>query len=301
LRVVPDVAFSRARNSAYPQESPQVNSNTVRAALCAALALALGAAAPARAAAEHADEGGAGTVYSKAEYPYAELVRQPLTLARGLFRLELPVRINLSKDEVGEPTSIPASLDFGVTDDLQIGVFHANGICLNEGAGGECEDVYDDVGARVRYGLFRDPGGQLAIEAAVLAEDFGDLGLLGQLGLAYKRTIGNTALVVSAALATRLNERDAFGGDLVLGNADAELQLQLGEGVAAIAGIGALLPFNPPVGDVGDFFTVPVRFGLEWEPAARIDVGAELEFGNLLGNEATSDEREVTVFGRFFF
>ncbi len=242
-------------------------------------------------------EEGAGTVYSKDGYPYAELTKQPLTLAAGLLRLDVPVAINLSKDLVGKPWSIPAALALGVTDDLEIGVFHRTGLCLAGTANG-CSKVYDDVGGRAALGLVRDAIQQLAIQVDVLATDFADPQLAGAAALEYKRTAGNMAVVVAAGFQALLNKRSAAPvKDSVV--ASGELQLQLAEGLAAFGRIGVQKLLDVPSG--ADSLLVPVTVGIEVEPIRKLDVGAELTFGNLLGEGATVDEREGLVYARLFF
>jgi hypothetical protein len=290
------VASSRRAISRTLEGSIRLNPNRfLRAVSFALAALVLAAALPARAAEEHG--GGAGTVYPKDEYPYGLLVNQPLTLSAGLIRLDVPVAFNLSKDQVGKPVFIPAALDFGVTDDLQIGVFHARGICLSGKSNG-CNKVYDDIGGRVSLGLFRDPGGQLVVNAAVLAFEFEDVGLDGSIGAAYKRTLGNLALVLGADLAVALNKRDQrLSKEALL--LSAEGQFQIVHGLAAFGRIGYQKAIDELAGvDVG--YQVPVGVGIEFEPVPRVDVGAELTFPNLLGKDSTSDEREGVVFLRLF-
>ena len=179
---------------------------------------------------------GAGTVYAKDSYPTQELVRQPLTLSRGLVEVAAPVRFELSKDDDPRAAnwSLPASLDFGVSDGLQVGVFHSTGVCPGSG-GNDCSDAYDDVGGRVRIGLLRsDPSGQLALEARVLAFDFSDVSWSAALGLQYKHTLGPSfAVVAGADWTTLLNDRsdvaftDAVAGALGLQSADLPGSLHL--------------------------------------------------------------------------
>jgi hypothetical protein len=270
----------------------------VRTVLSAVTALCAVAALPARAAEEHV--GGAGTVYSKDQYPYAELVKRPLTLSAGLIQLDVPLEANLSKDHVGEPWWIAPSVDLGVTDDLTVGLYHPiHGICL-AGTSNGCREVYDDLGARGTLGLFRDPGGQLAVRAALFAESFKDSLFNGSVGAAYKRTLGNAALVLEADLDIALNKRDERAWNETL-NLAAEGQLQLGEGLAVLGRIGYAKPIdvNGAVAAPGHF--IPVGFGVEYEPIAKVDVGAEFTFDNLLGENSTADERSGRVFLRMFF
>ncbi|BDG06723.1 hypothetical protein [Anaeromyxobacter oryzae] len=267
----------------------------VRTVSLALAALCLPAALPARAAEGHG--GGAGTVYPKDDYPYAELVKRPLTLSAGIIQLDVPVESNLSKDEVGKPWSIPLSLDFGLSDDLTIGVFHQTGLCF-AGTSNGCERVYDDLGARATLGILRDPGGQLALRAAVLAQSLKDSLYAGSIGAAYKRTLGNLALVLGVDYVASLTKRDERSVKDELAG-DAELQLQIAEGLAAFGRIGYTKFLGEAAGvDLG--YWVPVGFGVEFEPVSRLDVGVDFTFDNLLGKDGTADERSGRVFVRLF-
>jgi hypothetical protein len=280
-----------------------LNANRIlRLVLCAALALAT---VVARAAEE---EGGAGTVYPKAHYPYGELVKQPLNLAAGLIEVNVPVEVNLTKDLVGKPWSIPASADYGWSDDLQFGIFHQTGFCLASERNG-CRQVYDDIGARTRIGLHRDPGGQLVVQAGAMATSFKESRYDAYVGAAYKRTLGNLALVLEANVTSALNDRDAIR-ELRVGGirtaqyreaflSRAELQVQLVPGLAAFGRIGYSRSIEEPTGtDIP--WLVPVGFGAEYEIYPRIGIGAELTFENLLGKDASADERSGVIFARLF-
>lgn len=273
------------------------------AAACAVAALSARAAEEnaAGAAAEGAAVAGgtAGTVYPKEQYPYAELVKRPLTLSAGLFQLDVPVGINLSKDQVGEPWFITPSIDLGLTDDLTVGLFHpVHGICL-AGSSHGCREVYDDLGARATLGLFRDQASQLAVRGSLFAESFSEDLYNASVGAAYKRTVGNAALVLEADLDIGLNKRDVRPSNELLALA-AEGQLQAAEGLAMFARIGFTKPIDENFAFLPDYL-IPVAFGVEYEPAPKLDLGAEFTFDNLLGDENTADERELTVFLRKFF
>ncbi len=202
----------------------------VRAAVAAALALVALASTPAS-----AEERGAGTRYARESYPYGEIVNQPLTLPASLLRLDLPVNINLTKDEVGKPWFVPASADLGVTDDVQVGVFHDVGLCLAGKANG-CAKTYDDFGGRVLVSISRTAEAQLAAEANVLAFNFDDTQYRAGVALAYKRSLGNVGVQVRTGVDAFVTRRDAKA---FKENAFAEGQgmLQLGESLGVLARI----------------------------------------------------------------
>lgn len=261
-------------------------------ALCSvAAALAL-AAVPA-----HAEQRGAGTVYDRISYPYGERVNQPLTLPATLIRAEAPIAVNLSKDRVGEPVNVPVALDYGVLNGFQVGLFHDTGLCLT-GTSNGCSEVYDDVGGRVRIGLSRTPESQLAAEVSLLAYQFDDPRYLGTLALAYKRSVGNIGVLLDAGLRSALNARS----DLPFTEsafAEAEGAIQLGESLSVFGRLGVNRPLDTESG-YSARTSVPVTLGAEIELVRKLVVGAQLGFPNLLGEDATADDRELMILLRLF-
>lgn len=254
--------------------------------LFASVTALLFASSPARAALDE----GAGTVYEKESYPTQELVRQPLTLSRGLVEIGIPVRIEASNtDSPRVPSwSIPASLDYGVSDSIQIGVFHSTGLCPG-GSGNDCPEVYDDVGGRLRLGLFRrDPADQLALEVRAFVSHFTDLQVTGALGLQYKRTLGKTlAFLAAVDWTTSLNDRNNVPfTDAVA--AAIGLQLQIFPGLSAFGLVGADRPFNENPGFSGKV-AGPVSAGLELTPVHSLTVGADVRFSNVVGEDDASN------------
>jgi len=274
-----------------------VNPSAILRLIAASAAALLLAISPARAALDE----GAGTVYEKDSYPTQELVRQPLTLSRGLVEVGIPVRIEISNtDSPRVPNwSLPASLDVGVSDDLQVGVFHSTGICLG-GSGNDCDDAYDDVGGRVRVGVLRwDPAGQLALEVRALGVDFSDARWTGALGLHYKNTLGpNLAILAAIDWTTSLNDRDNVPfTDAVAGALG--LQLQIFPGLSAFGNVGADFPFNENAG-FDTMIAGPVSAGLELTPVHSVTLGADVRFSNLVGEEdaTTTGFLPLDRFGR---
>lgn len=259
-----------------------MNANRTNRVLCAALALA--AATPAAAAGR-----GAGASYSRASYPYGERVNQPLTLPGTMLRVDLPLAANLSSGAVGEPVSIPASVDLGVTDNLQLGIFHGTGVCLS-GTSNGCPEVYDDAGVRAVLGLLRQLEWQFAVEAVFYASSLeASSYVLGGRG-AYRRSVGNFGITVDMGLLVAVSDRStALVRQLFFGSAEGAVQF--GESFSVFASLGFDKPIDTAAG-VSDRFAVPVGFGIEVEPVNKITFSGELVFPNLLGQESTGRERE---------
>lgn len=278
-----------------------MNSNPLSRCLPAVAAALLLTAAPARG--QVGEDEGAGARYGKETYPTQSLVDQPLTLPGGMLEIGVPVVIDVSDGGVigGPDWSIPVYLDYGLTDSVQLGVFHSTGLCLAGDENG-CPEVYDDIGARLRLGLWRSaPTAQLALDVGVLAQDFDDVRTSGFVGLNYKRTTGNFALQVGAQLLSALNDRDELSFTEVLSGL-ALAQLQIFEGFAAYGFVGVDAPLNEDdiLGVEETGVSAPVGVGAEVAPLRNAAFGAELAFPNLIGEDATADVRSLTVYARLF-
>jgi hypothetical protein len=261
--------------------------NTLRLAALLALAAAAGPAA--------AEERGAGTIYDRATFPYGNLVDQPLTLPRGMVRLDVPVHVNVTLDAVGKPWFVPPALDVGVTDGVQLGIFSEVGLCP-AGAENGCNETWDDLGARAAFSLARTRVSQLALEANVLAFSFDDLQLRAGLALDYKRSLGVFGVQLRAGADAFVTDRDAkLFKELAF--AEALGALQLGDGFAVLARIRGEKALEVAAG-VSIPFRVPVELGFELAPVRHLALGASIEFQNLLGEDASADQRMLIAFAR---
>jgi hypothetical protein len=261
-----------------------------------ALRLALAALALATASSTAAAERGAGTVYDRDDYPYAQLVPQPLTLPGSLIRIELPVRVNMSAGSAGKPWYVPATLDFGVTNDVQVGLWHEVGACPAGKANG-CAASYDDLGGRIRVSLSRSADSQLALDLSALAYDLDDTHYLSGAALAYKRSVGLLSLEARGGLDAVLTDR-SHARYRELAHARATGAVQLGR-LAALARIG--IEHALEQADGADVPTrVPVGFGAELALVRKLVLGAEWDFTNLLGERGTTELRELAVYLRLF-
>jgi hypothetical protein len=292
-----------------------------------ASALALVVAAPvARAQVVIEERGGAGTVYPKSDWPTQSLPRQPLTLAAGQLELGVPVRIDVSSTRPADvPTwNIPLYLDLGLTNFLQLGIFHGNapgqgplapvpglGLCF-AGTSDGCPNTYDDIGARVRLGVARVAGaGQLALEGRVQAFGFNTSSdfttalngtqWLGSVGAIYKHTLGRLAILLDADWTSRLNKRDlASYADQIAAGVGAQLELVPGLSAYGQAEWAAPVNKNTTTSNITANTTGPFVVGAELVPLKQVALGADLRFRNLLGEDATGDDRQLTLYARLF-
>ncbi|HTN52976.1 MAG TPA: hypothetical protein VML50_11275 [Anaeromyxobacter sp.] len=245
----------------------------------AGLALAaLAAATPVR-----AEEAGAGTLYPAEAFPTGDLVRRPLTLAAGLLQLDLPLAVAPNGGPTAGTWFLPASLDYGITPDLQAGLYQQVGPCLSGEAGG-CASGYDDLGLRTRYGLFRAPASQLVAQASVLASHFDRLQWEGSLGLAYKHTLGRVALVGQLDLGIALDRRsERLYGELLVGTLECQVRVAERLGASLAAGTAGALGVRSPYSIPPAF---PLEAGLEWSPLHAVGLGAQVAIPDLARSAA---------------
>ncbi len=250
-----------------------------------------------------------------------EIARRPLTLARDMLELMVPLDVTLTARRAGEPIFLAPSLYYGVTDSLTVGLRHVRGFCLSGEAHG-CRKTYEDVGLDALWRLRHESGSDLAVGASLGASPVtdpftlsGEVRLIGRFG-------GPIALAVAPALSFGLNERDSavvkatalafplatypFGWvELSAGNREflslpASIILQLTPAVA-VSVAGALDgPLNPPTGSFGDFYRIPIGVAVIASPSNRFDAGASFTLLNLLGKQApggeNADQRGLQLF-----
>lgn len=277
---------------------------------CTAIAMGAGVvlAVAATSAAARAQDAGSPQVVEKEGWP-VEVVKRPLTLARGMVEIVAPVGINLSSDRVGRPVFVAPSAYYGVTDALTVGVRHFLGACFGGGPNG-CPNAYNDLGVDSVWRLWRFHGADLALgagfDAAPIADPFT---LSGEVRIIARWSGGPFALAIAPMLNVGLTDRSdpralkrvsvgfplatySFGWvQDVPGNKEylslpATIQVQVIPQLA-LAVAGALNgPLDPPSGGFNDAYTVPFAVAAIVSPTSTVDVGASFTFVNLLGRDS---------------
>jgi hypothetical protein len=252
-----------------------------------------------------------------AQYPIS-VVDRPLTLPHGILEITAPLGVSLSTGAGGKPTFLNPSISYGVSDELTVGIRHFLGLCFS-GKDGNCPDFYNDLSLDVLYALIRAGRLQIAAGAALNFAPITDpTAVSGELRLPIKFGSSLLALVLSPTLNFGLNERDAggrkrYGVAFNAGTYDviipAEVvpnrevlripltfQLQMQRGPVFIAGASVDGALDPPVGGFSDVYRIPVMLGVIFSPWRFFDLGAALTFPDLLGQDATADDRFLSAF-----
>ncbi len=251
-----------------------------------------------------------------------EIVRRPLTLAEDMLEIVAPANVNVSTGRVADPVYLSPSVYYGVSDGLTVGVRHLLGLCVTDKGG--CPKVYNDVGLDTLWRLRHLAGADLALGVALDAAPIADpFTLAGEVRLVARWAGGPFAFAIAPTLNFGLTQRDSdrvrkrvavafplatypFGwvqdtpGNKEFVSVPASLQIQVLPPIAVVFGMALSGPLDPPAGDFGDLYTIPVGVAAIASPTHMIDLGASLTFGNLLGrripNTDRADPRGMQVF-----
>jgi hypothetical protein len=205
-----------------------------------------------------------------AGYP-DEYALRPLQLPAGMAQLKVPVIINLSRGQVGSPVWIPFELRLGLTDELELRLFHpVRGLCVSGRSHG-CGRVYNDLGLSMLYSVMGENGMDLALLLGFEVASFADPALLRlDAGMAFKYVHAPFSIATWPTFGVGLNHRDR-NGDAV--NLPVELAFQLSFPTALFLESGLYgSPHN-----LSNDWSMPLGVGINYLLAHGVDLGAELK------------------------
>jgi hypothetical protein len=228
------------------------------------------------------------------------LVDRPLVLGPSMFEVRGDtLRLELSKDRVGDPFSLAPDLYYGLSKGVTLGYFHNVGLCIS---GDSCDFRYSDAGAEALFSLISDGAVVVAGRAGVTVERFlyipglpnarpPDSGYFQthggvHAGLAVRVTAGDVAVLAEPRLYVALLERYTYPHEDFV-DVPVQLQYQLTDQNALLLTSG----MRGPLSDFGDSFAVPVGLGALVTLSRRVDVGGEFLFTNLAGRGGGVDGR----------
>jgi hypothetical protein len=228
----------------------------------------------------------AGTARAASGYPDAYALR-PLELPPSMVQLKVPVIINLSRGSVANPVWIPFELRLGLTDELELRLFHpVHGLCVSGRSRG-CGRVYNDLGLGMLYSVMREQGMDLALLAAFEVTSFSDPALLRlDAGMAFKYVHAPFSVATWPYFGFGLDHRDENGDSI---NIPIEFAFQLSPPTALFLETGLYGALH----DLGNAWSMPVGVGINYLLGHGVDIGAELKLTGV-GNGA--DGRLVLVY-----
>jgi hypothetical protein len=226
----------------------------------------------------------AGAARAQTAYP-DEYALRPLLLPTEMLQARVPVVINLSAGSVGSPVNIPFEIRFGLTDDLELRLFHpGNGLCLKG-----CSRHYNDLAVGMLYSVVKERGMQLALLGTLEVASFANPALLRlDAGVAFKYIQPRFSIATSGYLGVGLNNRSENGDAIYI---PFEFAYQLSPAAALFGETGLYGSTNNFAND----WTMPLGVGINYLVQHAFDLGAELKLNNAIGN-GSSDSRLFLVY-----
>jgi hypothetical protein len=252
----------------------------------------------------------------------SELTKRPLTLAKGMVELWVPVQLNASTNADWKPVTLNPSIAFGINDQWTFGLRHVVGLCIG-GTSNGCPDLYNDVGAFTRLAVGRAGGLDLAVQGGLdwihIHSPRNWAGWAGVLLRGGGR--GSFAFTIAPAVSFGLEDRDVIASraqalgwnagsyDVVVPEQTFDnrehlsipvtLQLQLGTSLAVEAGASLEGPLDSTNSSFWDEYRIPAGVAAIFTPLKSLDVGAAFTWPKFLGQHNSSDVRFLTLFLTF--
>jgi hypothetical protein len=225
---------------------------------------------------------------SKENWPLNRVDR-PLGLSGGMLQVDVNGAMSLSKAAVAKPVTLPLSLLYGVTDDLQAAILHNRGLCLS-GKENRCPKVYDDISLQVLFSLFgRGTPMELATWAQLNFFSFDPATLGLQIGGAVNWMLGDSALLVAYPnLGIGLTQREPVGrpANTETIAIPVALYFTAGTQVAPVlfTGLGTTSLDAP-----GDSYSIPMGLGVLVGLSPLLDVGARFDLPRFIAKRAEAE------------
>jgi len=234
----------------------------------------------------------APAVAAPAGYP-DEYALRPLGVAAGMVEVLVPVEIELSKGMVAKPINIPLEVRYGLSEQLELKLFHLTGLCLTGKEKG-CTKVYNDVGLGVAYSFLKNSELELAAMGGLLFSNFSDLAMDANVGLGVKYIAGAIGVNAAPQMWIALNKRDKRLEKDALW-IPVQVAYQVNPQLAPFVRTGIFGPTD----HFGDMYTIPLGVGANYLLQHGLDLGAAFTLTSLVsgvsGNKAL-DSRELLIY-----
>jgi hypothetical protein len=216
-------------------------------------------------------------------YPDAYALR-PLQLPPSMAQVKIPLVIDLSKGNAGKLIFVPLDIRLGVTDELELRLFHpVNGLCLRG-----CGKAYNDVAFGLLYAVLNQDAFQASLFAAFEVRSLtspAQVVLDAGAALAYIRA--PFSVFAGPYLGLPVTDR---GHQTAWVNVPIEFAYQLSAPTAVFLETGLYGDAHRP----GDW-SGPLGVGLNYLLHHSVDVGAEFKLNAVLGHTDTGS-RLVLVY-----
>jgi hypothetical protein len=225
----------------------------------------------------------AGAAHAKPGYP-DEYALRPLQLPESMVQLKVPLIVDLSRGQAGKTIWVPFDLRFGVTNELELRIFHpVHGLCLRG-----CDKAYDDLGFGLLYAVFDEDHMQVSLLGAFEVRRFTrPVRTALDAGLAFAYIRAPFSIHASPYLGIPITDR---AGQDAWVNVPIELAYQLSPPTALFLETGLYGSARDP-----NAWSGPIGVGINQLLQHSVDVGAEFKLNSVIGNTDTGN-RLVLVY-----
>lgn len=228
-------------------------------------------------------------------------------LPKGKALVDAYLELDLSSDRVFKPVSFAPDIWYGVTDDLTLGLVHSgvgatgflgavgDSLCLT-GSDNGCAHVYNNVGLDGRYRIARP----WSIDAGLYITSISDpFQLAVKAGVDGRWVWNKVALQVQPSLFIGLTNREP---DMGPANTEtlfipATVSYLVAPKVDLALQAGVALPFT----NTSDTWSLPLSIAARFAATPRLGLGLAFSFPDLVGGNATTDLRSLTLGGTYAF
>jgi hypothetical protein len=260
------------------------------------------------------DPSGAGTP-GVAFGAITPLAGRHLLLRRGKGEVQAFVKVNMSKSEVGKPTTITPDVYFGVSDFLQLGVVHSSplgwqmpagmpsSICVT-GKDDGCPKLYNNLGIDALSLAVPGPI-EVAGHVRFNFDSIDPLRINLLVGFVAKLHLRWFAFLFYPSLQIGLNKREQLGGPTLDGNKEVlylpgELEFQVTPFLALLAQAA----FYTEARNFSDTYRIPLGAAALFTISPMLDVGVRWAWdnvGKVSEGANRADHRSLVALADFHF
>jgi hypothetical protein len=222
-------------------------------------------------------------VHAQGQYP-DEYALRPIQLPQGMVQAKIPLIIDLSRGHAGKPIFVPLDLRLGVTDELELRLFHpVNGLCLRG-----CAKAYNDLAFGLLYSVLNENSFQASLFGAFEVRSFtSPVQVVLDAGAALAYIRAPFSLFAAPYLGIPVTDREHLTDWI---NVPIEFAYQLSGPAAFFVETGLYGSAHDSSGWSG-----PFGVGINYLLHHGVDVGAEFKLNAVLGHTDTGS-RLVLVY-----
>ncbi len=220
----------------------------------------------------------------------------------GVVQVFAPLQISLVPKEIGKPTFWAPNISWGLSDTITLRILHGEayrapdsvaGVCFTGQSGG-CPNVYNNVSADAVVALISSSSFSLTGNAGLSLANTSPLSFGVIVGTVAEMSVGEKlALQLEPSLLVALN-RQAMDNPHRFG-ITARAFVQASKPLLLFSLMGLFSPFE----DFANQHVVPIGGGFLHALGPNVDLGLQLTFTNVLGAQASLDDRQLTILTAF--